>query len=128
MAGITEIDDLAVPVADFLDGRRRNPDHHLHGYVAARLGVPPAAVRAYRVRRRSVDARDHRRLLLRYRLAVAVDEALPAEDELPLDRLEPRDDLAGPLVVGAGPAGLFAGLLLARHGARPRLLDRRLRP
>ena len=32
-----------------------------------------------------------------------------------------------PLIVGTGPAGLFCGLLLARHGLRPILIERGLR-
>ncbi|MCA5010838.1 NAD(P)-binding protein, partial [Clostridioides difficile] len=29
-----------------------------------------------------------------------------------------------PVIIGAGPAGLFCGLMLARHGYRPLLLER----
>ena len=48
----------------------------------------------------------------------------PAEDytiEIPCCRFDSR-----PLVVGAGPAGLFAALLLAEAGARPILIERGL--
>src|SRR5271155_2132122 len=32
------------------------------------------------------------------------------------------------LIVGSGPAGLFAACELARHGVKPRILERRLAP
>jgi 2-polyprenyl-6-methoxyphenol hydroxylase-like FAD-dependent oxidoreductase len=32
------------------------------------------------------------------------------------------------LIVGAGPAGLFAACELLRHGVRPRIVERRLAP
>lgn len=57
--------------------------------------------------------------LLKMRKKVA-----PAEDMSLL--LPPCDFRSRPLVVGAGPAGLFAALLLAESGARPILIDRGL--
>src|SRR6266496_4210747 len=32
------------------------------------------------------------------------------------------------LIVGAGPAGLFAACELLRHGVKPRIVERRLKP
>ncbi len=39
-----------------------------------------------------------------------------------------EDLLTAPLIVGAGPAGCAAAIVLARGGARPRLVDRDARP
>ena len=40
--------------------------------------------------------------------------------------LTPRDKSKRPLIVGAGPAGLFCALILAQSGVRPILIDRGL--
>jgi 2-polyprenyl-6-methoxyphenol hydroxylase-like FAD-dependent oxidoreductase len=41
------------------------------------------------------------------------------------DEAEPR---AAVLIVGTGPAGLFAACELVRHGLKPRVVERRLAP
>ncbi len=104
--------------------------------AAARLlKVDAASIASVRVERKSVDARDKADLRLVYRLVADLDAepkaklppsvAAPAPEDivwkLPLRTKKFR---ARPVVVGAGPAGLFAALVLAEAGARPLLLER----
>lgn len=108
-------------------------DSDLRVPVAARLGLAPDAVASVRILRRSIDARQHRRIRFVYQLAVSVpaDFTPPAtagiepwvEPELP--RMRPACLADGaPTVVGAGPAGLFAALALCEAGLRPRIIER----
>jgi uncharacterized FAD-dependent dehydrogenase len=79
-------------------------------------------VAATAVVRRSIDAR-RRPPAYVMRVRVWVDEAPPAEPEW---RLELRDvrHAAPAVIVGAGPAGLFAALRLIEGGLRPIVLER----
>jgi uncharacterized FAD-dependent dehydrogenase len=114
-----------------LDDRREE----LKARVAERLGVPEADVVALRIVRRSLDARHKRRIEWVYTVDVSVPNArlvaeraghlmLPERD--PLDGLVPgRELLSGrPVVVGSGPAGLFAAYVLGKYGYRPLVMDR----
>ena len=95
-------------------------DAELRAEAARKLGVREDAVGAVRVVRRSVDARQD--VLYRYRVeACRKGESLP-EYELP-PYLDVHD--APPvIVVGAGPAGMFAALKLLTLGLRPIVLER----
>ena len=103
--------------------------------VQERVGAH-CGVLDYRVARRAVDARKRSAIMLTYH----VDVTLPAADEA---RLLARPDIrptpdtdyrfvgrapAGlrlrPIVIGTGPCGLFAGLVLAQMGFRPIILER----
>ena len=80
------------------------------------------AVRHVVVRRRSVDARGGKvkiRATLELFEREPPDEPLPRVPELPQLRGEPEV-----AIVGAGPAGLFAALELARAGIRSVLVER----
>lgn len=95
-----------------------------HGEVVAAaaraLGVSQKAVGECRLVRRSIDARKD--LLYRCRYEVYTkDEAAPSFE------LEPYRDVSDSepvIVVGAGPAGLFAALKLLMRGYKPVILER----
>ncbi|CAN5404932.1 NAD(P)/FAD-dependent oxidoreductase [soil metagenome] len=107
--------------------------------ICARLGIAPADLIAHEIARRANDARRKSAILLVYSVDVTLrDEAAvlarlagdphvrPTPDtayrfvtKAPANRAGPR-----PVVIGAGPCGLFAGLILAQMGFRPIIVDR----
>ena len=105
--------------------------------AAKRLRIPRRDITEAKIIRRSLDAR--RKQEIRYIVSVAVsvrgeekallarsqsrDIALYQEPKLPQWKLEASLPFR-PIVVGFGPAGMFAALVLARAGARPLILER----
>ncbi|WP_305045743.1 NAD(P)/FAD-dependent oxidoreductase [Geoalkalibacter sp.] len=108
----------------------------LPGVAARLLGVKVDQIRNPRVVRRAVDARQKSRVRrvfsLEFDLGPGVAESLPAEAAR---RLEPVAVVEAPplrsiaqappvVVVGMGPAGLFAAWHLARNGVAVTLIER----
>ncbi|MGB5939490.1 MAG: NAD(P)/FAD-dependent oxidoreductase [Rhodanobacter sp.] len=106
--------------------------------ILRRLDIDAAALTGYTIARRGYDARKRGAIVLIY----ALDIDTPREAEL-LRRfaddphVQPTPDTGyhfvakappriehRPLVIGFGPCGLFAGLILAQMGFRPIILDR----
>jgi uncharacterized FAD-dependent dehydrogenase len=85
-------------------------------------GVAPGGLGALQILRKSVDARRRRvrvQLLVELHPQGSAPQARPPRPELRSLTGEPEV-----LIVGAGPAGLFCALELARRGVRARLLER----
>ena len=92
--------------------------------LSDRLGLDANRIKAHRITRRSIDARQ-RRVMVNLSVRVWIDEE-PATTSLIKAEQFPRLPEGAPeaIVVGAGPAGLFAALRLIQKGIRPILLER----
>ncbi len=84
------------------------------------LGVSPKVQVQHRIVRRSVDARND--ILYRYRIEVfkpgEVMEKYALEEYRDVSQAEPV------IIIGAGPAGMFAALRLLMRGLKPVILER----
>ena len=102
--------------------------------AAAALRIPEAEVLEVRVLHRAIDAREGVRFIYTLRAAVkneknvlkrCKNKNVAPVSETPYRLPDPVDPPeVPPVVVGAGPGGLFCALALARCGARPILLER----
>ena len=119
----------------------------LHAAILARLGITSDALLDVQIYRRSVDARKSSAIILTYTVDVVVanEEAIyqrlqktaattrtgghpvsrtPNMDYRFVAHAVDKQSIARPVVIGTGPCGLFAGLLLAQMGFRPIILER----
>jgi uncharacterized FAD-dependent dehydrogenase len=120
-----------------------HPPEAIAAAAVARLRIAPGDLLSCTVFRRAHDARKRAAIVLIYSLDVGVkDEAailerfakegvkgggliLPTPDiDYRLVARAPENFGKRPLVIGAGPCGLFAALVLAQMGFRPIILER----
>ena len=96
--------------------------HLLNERAAGELGLSSAEITGIRLLRKSIDARQ-RPAVLRLQLEVWSGEPMPIEEISSPDYPEVKGDKRC-IIVGAGPAGLFAALRLIEEGIRPVILER----
>ena len=125
---------ITIPLSD------PNPDRLLRTYVANALDIREEAIRALEIRKKSLDARRKARLVYHYQVDVDVQDEPKVlkrnhsqiEMVTPSAKLDPLKglDWAGkslrtrPVIVGSGPAGTFAALVLAQAGQPPIIIER----
>ena len=113
-------------------------DDELHAAILKRLNISADDLLNYTVFRRGYDARKPSAISLIYTLDVEVrNEAALLKQLKDTTHIAPSPDTSyhfvahapdnlkeRPVVIGTGPCGLFAGLLLAQMGFRPIILER----
>ncbi len=104
--------------------------------AAKKLSMPLSDISALRIVKKSVDARDKGDVHFVYSVDVSLQQedavlgrlrfgtAMKVEEGKPPKPLPKAAFHRRPVVAGAGPAGLFAALTLARAGASPILVER----
>lgn len=90
--------------------------------VAKQLNVNESRIKFIRITKKSIDAR-HRDLFINISLQVFVDE-MPDKPIAEKPEYKNVSNKESVIVVGAGPAGLFATLRLIELGVKPILLER----
>jgi uncharacterized FAD-dependent dehydrogenase len=115
-----------------------HPEGDIKVAILKRLGIVADELISYVVFKRGVDARKPNAILYTYTLDVALrDEAailarfmndthirISPDTSYHFVAQAPKNLTSRPAIVGMGPAGLFAGLLLAQMGFRPLILER----
>ncbi len=109
----------------------------LYNAAAERLQITSSSITNLIITRRSIDARDRFKGDIYYILNIEVEtsdnitttalwQVSPITDqsqEQPILK-HPATDGSRPVVIGAGPAGLFAALTLAENGYKPLIFER----
>jgi len=115
-----------------------HPPEALAAAIVKRLEIPAAGLVGFTVFKRSCDARKKSAPMFTYTVDVKADNEAPLLKKFADDpRVAPTPDArycfvgraparldSRPVVVGFGPAGIFAALVLAQMGFRPIVLER----
>lgn len=113
-------------------------DDQISKAAAKKIGIAEDKILSLKIKRRSLDARARRPISRVYTVVAAVEDEgsysrrIEADPDLSLSderEYEAPAVISGgnrerPLIVGTGPAGLFAALILAEAGLSPLLIDR----
>ncbi|MEE9331961.1 MAG: NAD(P)/FAD-dependent oxidoreductase [Methylophilaceae bacterium] len=132
------VNEIKLPIeqADTL----RHQDDQIKAALLKRLAIPERDLVHFTIFKRGVDARKSHSILYVYSLDVAVKDESKVLAKLRKDKhIRPAPDTSyhfvatstgklhsqqRPVVIGFGPAGIFAALILAQSGFKPIVLER----
>jgi uncharacterized FAD-dependent dehydrogenase len=93
----------------------------LTALASAAINIPQNTIKGVKVLKRSIDARG-RKVLYHMQVSVYIDE--PYLPEVYSHQYKNVKDAKSVIIVGAGPAGLFAALQCIEHGLKPVIVER----
>ena len=112
-------------------------ENDLRKKIAKTVGCNIGEIKSIQIKKRSVDARKKPEIFYSYSIDVSVcneEKYLKRNKSLSLAKpviysykdakVMKAADIKRPVVVGFGPAGIFAALLLAKNGLRPIVIER----
>jgi uncharacterized protein len=103
---------------------QHNNPIQLRAIIAETLGYPESAITGFYKLKQSIDARSRSQIWFNITFQVYINE--PFEERkikhISFQPLKPQSPKV--IIVGAGPAGLFAALKLLEHGIQPIIVER----
>jgi len=98
-------------------------DKVLKAYIAQTAGVNPTSVSGYHFQKKSIDARG-KQPWINLSLVAFINEPWQKRIRTPVQYRDVQLAISKVVVIGAGPAGLFAALRLIEEGIKPIVLER----
>ena len=116
-------------------------DNQIKNNIAKKLRIQTSEIKDYKVLKRSIDARKKPELFFVYSVSVSLDKALEqkvlkkALKDNNINVYNPKNYIipsiqgintndSRPIVIGAGPAGLFASYIFALNNMAPVVFER----
>jgi uncharacterized FAD-dependent dehydrogenase len=96
----------------------------LNTILAQACAVQPSQITGYTVIKKSLDARSRKQIWVQLTINVFIDEPYTEQGLTPLQLKDVHGAKRSVIIVGAGPAGLFAALRLIELGIKPIVLER----
>lgn len=98
-----------------------NNENAIIAILADSLKVKPSQINHFKILKRSIDARS-RNVVFRMQVRVFIDEDYREEDQfIKFEKVSSKKQV---IIVGAGPAGLFAALQCIENGLQPVIIER----
>ena len=91
--------------------------------IARKLRLHPKQIKEMRLRKHSIDARQ-RDIKVQLRIEVGIEMALPAEPECLAHYPKVSESAKRIIIIGCGPAGMFAALRALELGCKPVIIER----
>ncbi|TYQ15894.1 UNVERIFIED_CONTAM: hypothetical protein Cloal_2390 [Acetivibrio alkalicellulosi] len=111
-----------------------DPIENLKRLACKKLKITQEDMKHFKIVKESVDARKKPDIKMVYSVLVETEKRIPLPNNNDIKVLNKEDEIPlvhgniylneRPLIIGAGPSGLFASLMLAQYGYKPLLIER----
>lgn len=112
-------------------------DEDILKICSKKLKINKEEIKKYKIVKKSIDARNKEKIMYSYEIDVEIDneneilkknklkDILKAPEEKYEFKITGKEKMKNrPIIIGAGPAGLFSAYMLAKYGYKPIILER----